>query len=197
MDGRVVSRRAAVVASATMAMLAAITLPAAASCVYQSPAEQFAGADVVFEGTAEPGPSTNGMLLSPATFAVARHLKGQVSGEVPVTTGVSIAGDGLIQMISTGITPEAGERWRIYATTEPGRGALITSACHGSHGLGEAAAADHRGDEPVGASGHGATPPDGPARSWPWTWIGAAAAGGIVTSAVHIRRGRSRSPRLP
>lgn len=126
--------RVALVLAAVCAFSVLTVLPAEALCAAASEAGQFARADIVFEGIAQPGNSDRGTLLSPATFEVERYLKGEGPARVAVTTATSDAGDGMYVTVSTGINPSAGDRWRIFATGSPD-GVLDTSSCNGSHRL--------------------------------------------------------------
>lgn len=105
----------------------------AASCAAVSPAEQFAGARLVFVGVMLPGPTTRlgsrPVLGSPARMRVERYLKGHGPGTVRVDTAVRIESDA-IGVGEDGIEPRAGQRWKIF--TESRRQPFNTSICSGS-----------------------------------------------------------------
>jgi hypothetical protein len=112
--------------------------PAAfAVCAAASEESHFNEATVVFEGVAQPGATVNGTsLVSPATFVVERYLKGDGPSQAQVTTGTSDEGDGMFMTVSVGISPAAGERWRIFATVASDDGVWNTSSCAGSERIG-------------------------------------------------------------
>jgi hypothetical protein len=109
---------------------------AAASCAGFTAPQQFAAAKVVFDGDMLPGaivPGSNGILASPARVRVEHYLKGNGPAVVTVQTAIKALHAGTTQVGEDGIRPRAGERWRIYASTdsEP----YSTSICLGSHRL--------------------------------------------------------------
>lgn len=138
------TRRAAFVVAAT-GLLSALGVPAAvAACAEASEAEHFADADIVFEGIAQPGESHRGDLVSPATFEVERYLKGSGPPRLRVTTGISDGGNGMYSSVSTGITPSAGDRYRIFATGRTDE-VLTTNQCMGSRRIGTSTAGEVSG----------------------------------------------------
>ena len=107
---------------------------ASASCASLTPAQQWALADVVFDGTALEGPTETGV----QRFRVTRYLKGSGPAVVGVQTGNRRSSGGSVVTSSVAIAPAAGERWRIFARRLAG-GTLDTNACLGSQGAGDAA----------------------------------------------------------
>jgi hypothetical protein len=126
--------RTTLAAAAVMSScLLAPATPAWAACAAMSQAQQLESADIVFEGRALPGSQApDRTLLSPARFKVTDLLKGEAPDVVEVTTGTSAQGDGLVMTMSEGITPRAGEAWRIYAMHAESDAPLDTSVCSGS-----------------------------------------------------------------
>ena len=98
---------------------------AEAACPQQGARQQAELAGVILSGVVESGP------LSPATIRVERWEKGRgVGGSefIEVETGVHED-----YVLSEGIDPRPGERWRIFGTWE---GELVvTGVCHGSRRL--------------------------------------------------------------
>lgn len=108
------------------------SVSSSASCVASNSSQQFAAAKAVFDGVILPGPvapSASGALLSPARVRVERYLKGHGPAVVSVQTGMSAKGQ-VTSEAEDGISPGAGQRWRIYATgtQQP----YPTSICAGS-----------------------------------------------------------------
>jgi hypothetical protein len=105
----------------------------AASCAGLTPAAQFADARLVFVGRMLPGPTVRvggrRVLGSPARMRVTRYLKGHGPRTVKVDTAVTIEPGG-ISANEDGIEPQAGQRWKIYATSR--RQPFATSICAGS-----------------------------------------------------------------
>jgi hypothetical protein len=106
----------------------------AASCVALTQSQQFAAARVVFVGRFLAGETAGvggrNILVSPARMRVGRYLKGHGPGIVRVDTAISARG----AMDEDGIEPQAGEAWRIYATSR--RQPYATSLCIGSKRIG-------------------------------------------------------------
>ena len=92
----------------------------AGSCAGLPPAAQFAAARAVFEGRFTPGSSAaiNGrqVLASPAWLKVSRYLKGHGPDLVQVQTALASVG-GVDRFAEDGITPSAGQRWKIYSSS--------------------------------------------------------------------------------
>jgi hypothetical protein len=129
-DGRV--RR---VLAPVLLLLALLPAPAHASCAaLPRPYDEFA--QVVFVGRALDGPATpSGELLSPARFAVIAYEKGGGPAERVVGTAVEAAPvPGVFGVSSEGISPSAGQVWRIYANEGD---VLATSICSGSRPVAE------------------------------------------------------------
>jgi hypothetical protein len=109
---------------------------AAASCVGLTPAEQFAAARIVLDGTMLRGPivgpGRRAVLSSPARVRVIRYLKGSGPRVVRVQTAARRVRGGVIYN-SEGIEPRAGERWRIF--TDSRRQPFDTTVCSGSRTL--------------------------------------------------------------
>jgi hypothetical protein len=119
---------------------------ALASCVPMTEAEQRDGADVIFDGRALPGRHDEGLLFSPARFEVVEYSKGDGPRIVEVMTAIQDEGGGLRSTFSEGITPRAGETWRIYAERPPGDVPLMTSVCAGSMRIAGASPSGTDGD---------------------------------------------------
>jgi hypothetical protein len=163
MGGLAITRRA-VLAAVTAPLLWPLIVPSAAyaSCVEMSEAEQRDRADVVFEGRALPGPETDGSLLTPARFEVEEYLEGDGPDVVDVVTASRDEGGGIVSHVSVGVSPRAGETWRIYARRPTVDGPLETSECDGSVRLSDAPTADAGGSEPAADSDpRGGTAPVG------------------------------------
>lgn len=109
----------------------------ACDCAIGEPADYLARADVAFEGTVTalavaPGLPGREPALAPiaVTFAVETFLKGEPD-ELPVSLTLSTENNSG----ACGVAFAAGERWRVYAATEPGVG-LSTHLCAGDELLG-------------------------------------------------------------
>ena len=104
-----------------------------ASCAGLRPAQQLAGATVVLIGTMLPGATVSGgnqsVLASPARVRVIRYLKGRGPRMVRVETADTRVHGG-IRTAEDGITPGAGQRWKIYSSSK--RSPYQTSICAGS-----------------------------------------------------------------
>ena len=88
--------------------------PAAASCLASTEQKQYDDADLVVEGTFDEGPSDeNGALLRPASFDVARYVKGSGPERLEVLAGGHPQDDGSVMYPSVDILPRAGEAWRL------------------------------------------------------------------------------------
>ncbi len=104
----------------------------AASCAGLSPAKQVADARVVIVGKMLPGVTLsygNHVLASPARVRVLRYLKGRGPKTVRVETAIARMPGG-IQTTEDGITPTAGQLWKIYSTSK--RSPYQTATCAGS-----------------------------------------------------------------
>jgi hypothetical protein len=124
---------AALVACGSSATSATIK-GSAATCAALTPAQQLAAARVAFVGRFLAGKTAglNGrnVPVSPARMRVGGYVKGHEWGIVRVDTAISARG----VIAEDGIEPQAGEAWRIYATSrhEP----YSTSLCIGSRRIG-------------------------------------------------------------
>jgi hypothetical protein len=156
--------RPAMIASVLVCWSLLVPSPADASCVEMTEAEQRAQADVVFDGRALPGPVADGVLLTPARFEVDAYSKGDGPDVVEVVTATRDEGGGIVSHLSVGISPRAGETWRIYAQRPAGGGALETSECAGSTRLAGTpptdAGAETGEDAPGGSTSNGVMPTD-------------------------------------
>jgi hypothetical protein len=121
--------RAALVLVGAVAVALAASTPAEASCIYQSPAQQRARADVIFVGVALEGPTRTGV----QRFKVTRYLKSRGPAIVRVQTGHKIV-NGTGSTTSVAIVVRKGERWRIFARGSVRR-IVQTSVCDGSRRL--------------------------------------------------------------
>lgn len=120
------TRRALALAAATsVALVGAAT--AQASCLFQTPAEQRARADVVFDGVALDRPNATGV----QRFKVTRYLENRGPTVVRVQTGHKVRTGGSGSTTSVSIVVRKGERWRIFAQGSP-RKILRTNVCDGS-----------------------------------------------------------------
>ena len=119
-------RRAIAVSAAAIAVLVGAAT-ANASCIFQTPAEQRARADVIFDGVALDRPTATGV----QRFKVTRYLKGRGPTIVRVQTGHRVFADGSGSTTSVSIVVRKGERWRIFARGSA-RKILQTSVCDGS-----------------------------------------------------------------
>lgn len=113
------------VALATSALLLAGA--ASASCIVQTPAEQRARADVIFDGIALEGPTATGV----QRFKVTRYHKGRGPVIVRVNTGTIRHADGTGSTTSVALFVKRGTRWRIFARGNP-RKILKSTLCDGS-----------------------------------------------------------------
>lgn len=111
-----------------------VARPAAASCVGQTTDQQFAGADVIFEGVALDGPTATGI----ERFHVLRYVKSSGPQLIQVDTGRRVQGP-LFVFSTTSITATPGETWRIYAK-HLAAGLFRTDLCLGSRRLSVAGA---------------------------------------------------------
>jgi hypothetical protein len=115
----------AIGAAAISALFGATT--AHASCIFQTPAEQRARADVIFDSVALDRPTATGV----QRFKVTRYVKGRGPTIVRVQTGHRVFADGSAATTSVSIVVRRGERWRIFARGSA-RKILQTSVCDGS-----------------------------------------------------------------
>jgi hypothetical protein len=120
-------RRCAITAGAAVIAALVGVATAQASCIFQTPAEQRARADVVFDGVALDRPNATGV----QRFKVTRYLKNRGPTIVRVQTGHKVFPDGSGSTSSVSIVVRKGERWRIFAQGSP-RKILRTSICDGS-----------------------------------------------------------------
>jgi hypothetical protein len=97
------------------------------------PSGYLATARIVFVGVMLPGATVRAggrnVLVSPARVRVVRYLKGTGPSVVTVSTGVTRTGSTRVGS-EDGIQPQAGERWRIYTTSQ--HAPYQTSICGGS-----------------------------------------------------------------
>lgn len=122
-----------VVAACTAVGTATVVGPADASsaaCLRQTPTQLRAHAKLVFDGVALDGITSTGT----QRFRVIRYRKGTGTAVVHVTTGWRRAPDGSLTVMSEGITPRKGERWRIFVA-RIADGVADTSMCSGSRRL--------------------------------------------------------------
>ena len=121
--------RAAIALLLVLGAVLASARPAAASCIYLTAEQQYALADVVFDGVLIEGPNESGF----ERFQVIRYLKPQgISRPVEaVLTGRRTHPGGISSVTSVSIDARVGELWRIYAQRQA-NGALTTSVCLGS-----------------------------------------------------------------
>ena len=103
---------------------------AQASCIYQTPAQLRARAEVIFDGVALEGPTATGI----QRFKVLRYRKGHGPAIVRVQTGHRVFPDGSGSTSSVSILVRKGQRWRILARGSPRR-VLHTNVCDGSRRL--------------------------------------------------------------
>ena len=104
-----------------------LTATARASCLFMTPAEQRARANVIFDGVALEGPTSTGV----QRFRVTRFRKGSGPGIVRVNTGTIRRADGTGSTTSVSLFVKRGERWRIFARGSA-RKVLQTNLCDGS-----------------------------------------------------------------
>lgn len=162
-------------------VLAVLLVPrvADASCIAGTPDVAYE-----FEGVALPGPAepSSGQLTSPARFLVERWIEGDGPGEVEVATAVEVQGE-FVQTTSEGITPKAGERWRIRGDRGEG-GVILASVCTKSELIG---AADAEVAQPPRAPEVQVLRPTG-SREDSGLSLGVAAAGAVALAVVISRR---------
>lgn len=112
---------------------AGVTSGEGASCGGPSSPAYLASARTAFIGVMLPGPTVStgqgSVLASPARVRVVRYLKGTGPPVVTVVTAATEAGGG-VAVAEDGIQPQAGQRWKIYATTQ--HPPYQTSICDGS-----------------------------------------------------------------
>ena len=123
------SSRLLAVGAAAIAVLVGAAI-AEASCIYQTPAEQRARADIVFDGVALEGPTATGV----QRFEVTRYRKGRGPAIVRVQTGHKVRADGSGSTTSVSIVVRKAQRWRIFARGST-RKILQTNICDGSRRL--------------------------------------------------------------
>lgn len=116
---------------AVAATAALVTAAAAqASCIYSTPAELRARADLIFDGLALEGPTATGV----QRFRVTRYRKGRGPTIVRVQTGTIRRADGSGTTTSIALYVRKGERWRIFARGSAKR-VLQSNYCDGSQRL--------------------------------------------------------------
>jgi hypothetical protein len=103
---------------------------AVASCVPQTPAQQRARAQVIFNGIALDAPTSSGI----QRFRVTRYLKGTGPRIVRVDTGNVRRSDGTGSITSVSLVVRRGEWWRIFARGSAAK-VLRSSVCDGSRKL--------------------------------------------------------------
>jgi hypothetical protein len=123
------TRRLIALAGAFVVVLVA-SASAQALCIAQTPAQQRARADVVFDGVALDRPNATGV----QRFRVTRYRKGGGPRIVRVQTGHKVSPDGSGVTTSVAIVVRKGERWRIFAQGSARR-IVRTSICDGSRRL--------------------------------------------------------------
>jgi hypothetical protein len=122
-------RRLALLAS--MAAAALLVAPVAeASCIYSTPTQLRARADVIFDGVALEGPTARGV----QRFKVTRYRKGRGPQIVRVQTGTIRRADGTGSTTSVALSVRKGEPWRVFARGSAKR-VLQSNLCDGSHRL--------------------------------------------------------------
>ena len=121
-------RRAGALGAVTIALIGAA--PAQASCIFQTPAEQRARADVIFDGIALDRPTASGV----QRFKVTLYRKGRGPTIVRVQTGNRRSADGSGSTTSVSIVVRKGQRWRVFVRGSAQR-TLQTSVCDGSRRL--------------------------------------------------------------
>ncbi len=176
---------------------------AAASCAASSEQEYVQRAEVIFEGEVigEGSPYDDGHASSLGEAQTARirvtvYEKGSGAEEVDVLTGERRDGE-MASFVSTGITPSAGETWRIYGRFVAD-GVVETSACDGSRYLaGEGVVSHPDGDEPIlerdaemyaTTSGEAPQTPDGDRSPWLLAAAGLAVVGGGTLAVRRLPR---------
>lgn len=123
-------RRLLAVSLAVSAIAGGAARPADASCVYISPEQQFATADVIFDGVALEGATATGI----QRFRVLAYIKSSGPDVARIRTGTRLLPGGLMSTTSVAVDAQAGDTWRIYAMRRAD-GTLATSVCHGSRRL--------------------------------------------------------------
>ena len=123
-------RRALLALGATVVVVLVGAATVQASCIYQTPAQQRARADVIFDGVALDSPTATGV----QRFKVTRWLKSRGPAIVRVQTGHKVLPDGTGSTTSVSIVVRKGQRWRIFAQGSPRR-ILQTTVCDGSRRL--------------------------------------------------------------
>jgi hypothetical protein len=167
----------------TTVLALVLTGPSAfADCAPATDTELLDRAEVVFEGQALEGPTSDGTLLSPARFLVSDYLKGDGPEIVGVTTAVTRDRSGTYAWISVGIEPSPGEVWRIYADEVTDGSDISTSICSGSRYL---------RDEPLAQAPPPATDRGGDRTTW--LLVSLVGAGLIAATATRRWRSRDRS----
>jgi hypothetical protein len=120
------TRRLLAIGLAALAVLVGAAT-AQASCIFQTAAQQRAGADVIFSGVALDDPTATGV----QRFRIARYLKGRGPAVVRVQTGNKVFANGTGSITSVSLVVRKGQRWRIFAQGNP-RKILQTTVCDGS-----------------------------------------------------------------
>jgi hypothetical protein len=110
------------------------TIGGGASCAERPDSAFLASARTAFIGVMLAGATVStgegSTLTSPARVRVTQYLKGDGPQVVTVATGVTQASGGSVIGSAEGITPQAGQRWRIYSISR--RMPYQTSVCSGS-----------------------------------------------------------------
>lgn len=169
------ARRTVVVVHTTVLALVMTAPSAFADCAPATDAELLDRAEIVFDGQALDGPTSDGTLLSPARFLVSDYLKGDGPEVVEVATAVTRERSGTYAWISVGIEPSPGEVWRIYADAVSDGSNTGTSICAGSRYLRD----EHLAQPPGGSS-----EPDGGGPGW---LIAALIGAAMVASTTALR----------
>jgi hypothetical protein len=112
---------------AVTAAAAVVAAAAEASCIPMSPAQQWARADVIFDGVALEGPTATGI----QRFRVSRYVKGRGPEIVRVNTGNIRRRDASGSVTSVSVVAARSQRWRIFARGSARR-VVRTSVCDGS-----------------------------------------------------------------
>ena len=120
--------RALLLVSLVAALAGGVAQRAAASCVGLTADQQFALADVIFDGVALDGPTASGL----ERFRVLRYVKSSGPQLIQVETGRRLFADSTM-ISTTSITARPGETWRIYAKLRDGF--VRTDQCLGSRRL--------------------------------------------------------------
>ena len=118
------------IAGASVLALLVLVASAQASCLFQTPAQQRAAADVIFDGIALDKPTATGV----QRFRVTRYRKNRGPAIVRVQTGHRVFANGTVSTTSVSIVVKKGRRWRIFAQGSPRR-VLQTNICTGSRRL--------------------------------------------------------------